>query len=343
MKSKLALVLGLGGLVTVLTASADPVIQSFRGNGQITWTNDVVNSNASYRVEWSASLTGQWYSTWTHLTDIAATQSVMGAEVPMFYRVVFTDVYVPTGLCAQALYYFPFVSGQPRNYGSATVDPVLYGAAWRSEGNGDGRFSFDGLPTGAGTPMEDHDLVWLGTSPSGFPLGDFTIAASCAASNDNAIVGSGAGEYWNREWNLRRTMFYWAYEKGTSSGGTNKKFVEVTWDGVPYGTETIVAVARQGADITVYVNGHVVPHSITNYTYTGYYVRTPLPPHELPYQSLPVYSYGLMIGNTKYDSFNDKWRPFLGDIDNVIIFDRCLSSNEVQTLTTELAIEGFDD
>jgi len=257
-----------------------------------------------------------------------------------FYCVTLGDAFVRTGLCAEAIYYFPFITDIPQNYGTAYIAPTVYGATWHAEENGDGRFYFDGQPTASGTPIEDHDLVWMGTRLPGFPMGDFTIAASFAASNDNAVIGSGADEQWSKEWFLSRNMFCWAHQKGTSSGGRNKEFVEVTWNGVPYGVDTTVAITRSGSNVVTYVNGQEIPHSLTNYTFTGFYVRTPLPPHVLPSDTLPVYSYGMMIGNTEWGSPSQNWRPFQGYIDNVAIFDRVLDNNEIEILYAELRDEG---
>ena len=67
------------------------VISSLNQNGQLTWTNAV--SNANYRVEWANSATGAWhgFELLTNLSSISATSESVTVQVPMFYRVAWTD------------------------------------------------------------------------------------------------------------------------------------------------------------------------------------------------------------------------------------------------------------
>ena len=75
-----------------------PVITSFHGNGELTWTNNV--TNVAYRVEWSPSLTeGHWHRSWQSLDFIESrTNASLSAEVPMFYRVVMMTNWPPSGM-----------------------------------------------------------------------------------------------------------------------------------------------------------------------------------------------------------------------------------------------------
>jgi hypothetical protein len=82
------------GLVSVFIAGltlAAPaqtiVINSFPGNGSLSWNGDATNF-AQYHVEWAPTLTGPWSASWTNLTNLIATNGTMTASVPMFYRVV---------------------------------------------------------------------------------------------------------------------------------------------------------------------------------------------------------------------------------------------------------------
>jgi len=67
-----------------LATAQDPTIVSFEKNGELVWTNG--HSNAFYTVEWAASLTGIWRTSWWNLRYMPATGSVMKVKVPMFYR-----------------------------------------------------------------------------------------------------------------------------------------------------------------------------------------------------------------------------------------------------------------
>ena len=68
-------------------ASAQEVeIVAFEEPGLLMWSNTTLN--ATCRVEWAASATGPWHRSWTTLTDITVTNTVITRSVPMFYRVV---------------------------------------------------------------------------------------------------------------------------------------------------------------------------------------------------------------------------------------------------------------
>src|SRR5437660_4759745 len=94
---KLRTLVVLCGLISTAAWAGDLVITSFPGNATLTWTTSV--SNATYRVEWAGSVTGPWQSfdALTKLTSISATSSVVTVQVPMFYRVVWTDAPEPAG------------------------------------------------------------------------------------------------------------------------------------------------------------------------------------------------------------------------------------------------------
>ncbi len=63
-----------------------PVLIQSRDNGSLSWTNDA--SNATYRVEWAATLDGPWFYSWDSLNHIAAgTNKSLTVSIPMFYRV----------------------------------------------------------------------------------------------------------------------------------------------------------------------------------------------------------------------------------------------------------------
>ncbi len=89
------------GLVWLLAARSmgqSPVITSFHGNGQLSWTN-AINSNALYRVEWSAQAGGPWCRTFDNIGSLDGL-SVPGCAVPvpMFYRVAMATNQPPRGM-----------------------------------------------------------------------------------------------------------------------------------------------------------------------------------------------------------------------------------------------------
>ena len=75
-------------ILTCATYAQDIEIISLSHNGNITWSNSV--SEGYCTVEWGSSLTGQWSSSWQDLSRLPVTNEIMSANVPMFYRVLWT-------------------------------------------------------------------------------------------------------------------------------------------------------------------------------------------------------------------------------------------------------------
>jgi hypothetical protein len=89
MKTAMACFAGASLAVTALASGV--VITSLSRDGELTWIGSV--SNATYRVEWSSSMTGPWqaFDALTNLSLISATSTEVSVHVPMFYRVVWLD------------------------------------------------------------------------------------------------------------------------------------------------------------------------------------------------------------------------------------------------------------
>jgi hypothetical protein len=328
-------------LLAGLDCFSDPLnieITSFSTDGSL--TVDSGSNAAICSIEWVNSPTSQWRRDWFGFSNIRSDTNNCLA-IPMFYKIRAVHDMMVTGVSAQALYYFPFLTSNVDNYGSATITGLLYGATFVSKTNSaDGSYYFDGLPTENGTTLAMHDVLYLGNNPPGFPLSNFTISATCVASNDFSIIGSGNNEMWPRKWRLSRNSLYWPYVNGYASGGKGMYCVMVSWstNNVPYGTNFNVTLARTGTNVDVYINGILQLSSITNYTFTNFYQIVPVPPHELPTNALPVYGNGLMIGNEEND-YSNAWEPFKGQIDNILIFNKHLNSNEIYQLYIELQQE----
>lgn len=68
------------------TNAEELLISAFDLNG-VSWSSE--RSNGTFTVEWAATPTGQWCSSWNHLTDVAATGGQYAVAVPFFYRVAY--------------------------------------------------------------------------------------------------------------------------------------------------------------------------------------------------------------------------------------------------------------
>lgn len=89
MKTQLwMLLLAIAGCLATTSRGQAPVITSFHGNGQLSWTNSL-NSNALYRAEWAAQADGPWYRGLDNIGSIdGLNETGFTVAVPMFYRVV---------------------------------------------------------------------------------------------------------------------------------------------------------------------------------------------------------------------------------------------------------------
>ena len=74
-------------IMAAATCWGELVITGLQGSGELSVTG--LWTNASYRVEWASSLTGQWFRSWEHLEKLPTrTNTAATVSVPMFYRVV---------------------------------------------------------------------------------------------------------------------------------------------------------------------------------------------------------------------------------------------------------------
>ena len=72
-------------LARISALAQQPVITSFHGNGQLTWTN--LPGTNGFTVQWAPAVPGPWSSNWLALDSLVVTGSQTTASVPMFYRV----------------------------------------------------------------------------------------------------------------------------------------------------------------------------------------------------------------------------------------------------------------
>lgn len=88
----------ISGFLVTSSTGQGPVITSFQGNGQLSWTN-ALNSNALYRVEWAAQAGGPWYRNFDNIGSLDGRGATgFTVAVPMFYRVVMTTNQPPVGM-----------------------------------------------------------------------------------------------------------------------------------------------------------------------------------------------------------------------------------------------------
>lgn len=92
------MLLGISGLTAMASMGQGPVITSFQGNGQLSWTN-AVNSNALYRVEWAAQAGGPRQRNFDNIGSLDGLNATgFTVAVPMFHRVVMATKQPPVGM-----------------------------------------------------------------------------------------------------------------------------------------------------------------------------------------------------------------------------------------------------
>ena len=86
------------GMVATVSTGQNPVITTFKDNGQLTWTNTLM-ADALYSVEWASQADGPWYQTFQNLHMLDGRSNTdFSVSVPMFYRVVMVTNQPPEGM-----------------------------------------------------------------------------------------------------------------------------------------------------------------------------------------------------------------------------------------------------
>jgi hypothetical protein len=143
---KKSVVVFLGGAAVASALMAQVVITSLDRSGTLTWTNSL--ANATYRVEWASSVTGAWqnFNALTNLLSIKATSNIVSVQVPMFYRVVWTDPPAP-----QPLGNYNYTAYDPAGSLLATGRFSLLWTNKPGPGMLQGTWSFERVPSYQGT------------------------------------------------------------------------------------------------------------------------------------------------------------------------------------------------
>jgi hypothetical protein len=137
--------------ICTLVHAQDLEITSFHNDGTLLWNH--APTSGTYTVEWSSSLTNDWHHDWKDLVNVPASSGVYRVDVPMYYRVVYSDPCVTnhvtgvigTGDGANKRFAFA-TSNQCIVRGSASVTDG--GENW-SDFDGDGQMTSNlGIPLG---------------------------------------------------------------------------------------------------------------------------------------------------------------------------------------------------
>ena len=213
---------------------------------------------------------------------------------------------------------------KPSNPGEITyladkaVTATAYNTMWSKTSIAAGFVFNGGQDQGRSDTSGDtqHSYIDVGQAVAGFPLDDFSIDATFVATNGGSIIGSGQNELWPREWGLGADAFWWTSVPGHASGAVGKVSNVIAFK-ARFGEPTHLCVTRRGNTVTVYVNGTRAAQQ-----------------HDFPADApLPIYSNGLMIGNSKRNRGRyTQWNTFGGTISSVTIYSKALGDDEVRHL-----------
>ncbi|MDH3584427.1 MAG: LamG domain-containing protein, partial [Phycisphaerae bacterium] len=209
---------------------------------------------------------------------------------------------------------------------------LVYGPTWSGSGKFDGCYQF----------AADRQHLSLGKTVGGFNLSDFTISAwvkptapppppepaepaegesedaPAPPPNESVILGSSEQSSSPRWWWLSTRRFAW--RAGSDRDDAVVKSVAFE---LPLDQWTHVAVVRKGGKVTAFADGK--PIATTDEFHTG---------------SLPVYSWGLMVGAAARGSGSRaRWDHFHGAIDDLVIWKQALTAPDILQMH-ELAVAG---
>jgi hypothetical protein len=291
----------LSVLLLVAASNAQVVVDSFDGDGRISW--QVASAPATCNVQWASSPAGPWYQSWSHLKDIVVTGVSASASVPLFFRIVRDPFGAPTnGLVA----YYPLegngldASGQGHN-GTLVSGPVttngrigqalyLHSSVGRVSVPGSSAFAFTNLSMAAWIRCNNYS----NSTPS------YIVTDSTSTGNQGGFEFDVTRGTLHMHYRISTNpIFFDLYSPLVFLPSDNNK-----WHHVAVTCEYTGA----GYTIRLYKNG-VLVHTAT----------TTSPPM--------AYSNSDLILGTNYDV-----RRFDGVLDEVYLYKRVLGQDEVQAL-----------
>lgn len=181
----LTIAVALLGLVCTYAQAADIEMSSFSGNGLLTWTNPP--RAYWHTVQWCADLeSNTWHSSWDRLDGIGGTGSSYTAEVPMFYRVMGSEVpSLTNGFATNGLVGYYAMDGNANDSSSYTNHGVATSVTYVEDrfGAASQAAAFDGTNSYITIPHATHlnltntnvtVVAWIKTDP-GYEHGGIVV------------------------------------------------------------------------------------------------------------------------------------------------------------------------
>lgn len=289
---RIAIVLLMSLACSCVVSAQQIIIDSLDRNGTITYSGITTGEHAA--IEWASSLTESNRTNWIALTTVLVTAPTMTNNIPMFFRV--RDA-VELGLTNGLIANYPF-SGNANDTSGNGHTGYVSGVVFSTDrfGYSSGAAAFDGISSKIAI-SNSADLM--------FYTNAFTIAMwinlSTSSSEqvfiDKSYLGTGGG--WTFFVNPNTNTLSWVQQSGSS---------QIFAGNVPTSSWHHIALTRLGSTNSLYIDG-VFTDSKT-FASASYHLTNPI-------------TLGCQGGGYKY---------FKGQLDDVKIFNRSLSSNEVYSL-----------
>jgi hypothetical protein len=314
MRAKLAIavVLFVTSLAAIVYAQADPTKP-----GIIHINNGIlrieVPTNVPCYIEWASHPNGPWRSDWFDLRGIVSSTGIAEVRFPMFYRV--TRVAEPNNLVA----YYPF-NGDANDASGNGHDATLFnGATVVTNGKFGGALQLDGT--------NDYGRV---SASSAFLMTNFTLSAwvcfdavPTGTTEAMPIISTMTGSLSNGGMQmdlLYEKRFYMEFRSST----------QFNYAYASNGVFSVEDISRWRMLTSTCAWSNGLAHA--RLYLDGY----PIADYDAATQPMAYNNQILYIG-VQYDSrvFGGSWkREFKGKIDEVRIYNRCLTDNEVLSLYT---------
>jgi len=275
----------------------ESVITSFSGNGTLAWTSAVPNTLC--HVEWASTLTSGWSRSWSALQGVVATGTVTQVAVPMFYRVVSVSNAPSDSLIA----YYP-LDGNLIDYSGNANNGTPVGVSFTTDRHGHQGHAMivyyphaAFLPSAVFSSLTDFSITaWIKLETL-WGINHALSVANAVTDNELTISYVPASDFFRCF--VRNTIVTFASASAVEDLGWHH-----------------LAFTRNGTTAALYLDGSLYPAS-----------------GAVPGSALVVAEGGVVIGEDQ-DSIGGGFetsQSLAGRIDELRIYSRALSSNEVRT------------
>lgn len=279
----------------------DITIYTIGQNGSMSFTG--IQSATTATVEWAASLTDTGRTNWHNLTNIYVTTEITTNDIPMFFRVRgIADTNLLRGLIA----FFPFdgnANDESGNTNNGTVSNQILTTDRFGHSNSAYAFTnsnpYSCIDCGADASLNPNNYWTISVRFNSTSWAHTSYPSLLSRRDDHSLP------FWELYYDTvsKGILFSFSGTGGTNTLGANTAVTLNDWH--------MATVTGSDTLKTMYVDGQVVAQQTNNY--------------------VPNLSASLRIGILGGDS-GAQGQQFVGRLDDIRIYNRALSANEVLRL-----------